>query len=153
MDLLRLWGVWFAGTQSEIMHLNLEDRIQNMETTINIWKGRCLSLKGKITIIKTIIVPQVQFLFSMIHIEDITIKRIEKILYNLIWSNNVHKIKKNTIIAPVELGGLGMVDIKSCNLAAKGAWLRRLLDHENSKWKVLTWYMLNTNIQKLANCN
>ena len=70
--------MWFAGTQSEITHLNLEDRITNIETTINIWKGRCLSLKGKITIIKTTIVPQVQFLFSMIHIEDITIKRIEK---------------------------------------------------------------------------
>ena len=146
-------GVWFASTQSEITSLNLDDRIKNMETTINIWKGRCLSLKGKITIIKTIVVPQIQFLFSMISIEDITIKRIEKILYSFIWPNNVHKIKKNTIISPIELGGLGMIDIKSCNLTAKGSWIRRLLGHENSKWKVLTWHMLNINTQQLSNSN
>ena len=145
--------MWFASTQTEIMFLNLEDRIKNMETTINIWKGRCLSLKGEITIIKTIIVPQVQFFFRMISIEDITIKRIEKILYSFILPNNVYKIKKNTIIAPIELGGLGMIDIKSCNLTAKVAWIRRLLGHENFKLKVLTWHMLNINTHQLSNSN
>ena len=124
-----------------------------METTLNIWKGRCLSLKGKITIIKTIIVQQVQFLFSMIYIEDKVIKRIEKRLYSFIWSKNVHKIKKNTLIAPIEAGGLGMIDIKSCNLAAKGTWVRRLLSVKKAKWNELTWFMLNIKKRNLVNSN
>ena len=146
-------GVWFASNQAEITRLNLDDRLKKMETTINIWKGRCLSLKGKITIIKTTIVPQIQFLFSMIYIEETIIKSIEKLLYNFVWANNVHKIKKSTIIAHIEMGGLGMIDIRACNLAAKGSWIRRLLGIENSKWKTLTWYMLNVNQKNLANSN
>ena len=99
-------GVWFASDQAEITRLNFEDRIKKMETTLDIWRCRSLSLVGKMTIIKTIIVPQVQFLFSMIYIEETLLKRIEKLLYNFVWASNVHKIKKNTLIAPIEIGGL-----------------------------------------------
>ena len=60
-------------------------------------------------------------------------------------NNNVHRIKKNTLIAPIELGGLGMIDVRICNITAKGTLIRRLLGPESSKWKTLTWYMLNIN--------
>ena len=146
-------GVWFADTQETITMLNFDDRIKNMETTINIWKSRSLSLKGKITIIKTLILPQVQFLFSMVYVEDKIISRIEKILYSFIWNNNVHRIKKSTLIAPVELGGLGMIDVRICNLTAKGTWIRRLLGPEISKWKTLTWNMLNVDKYNLITNN
>ena len=45
--------VWFASTEEEITRLNFDERIKNMVTIRNIWKGKCLSPKGKITIIKT----------------------------------------------------------------------------------------------------
>ena len=146
-------GVWFADTQEIINNLNFDDRIKNMETTINIWKCRSLSLKGKITIIKTLILPQVQFLFSMVYVGEKIINRIEKLLYSFIWNNNVHKIKKSTLIAPIEFGGLGMIDVRACNLTAKGTWIRRLLGPECSKWKTLTWYMLNINKYNLITSN
>ena len=53
---------WFACTQEKITCLNFEERLKNMETTINIWNSRNLSLKGKTIIINTLIVSQVQFL-------------------------------------------------------------------------------------------
>ena len=59
-------GVWFSNNIKEISYLNFNDRLQKMDELINIWKCRGLSLKGKITIIKTLILPQIQFLFSMI---------------------------------------------------------------------------------------
>ena len=61
--------------------------------------------------------------------------------------------KKNTFIAPIELGGLGMIDIRACNLAAKGSWIKRLLSPGNSKWKNLTWSMLNINKKKVIKSN
>ena len=48
-------GIWFSSDEKEITELNLDNRIKNMETLINIWKPHYLSLKGKITIIKTLI--------------------------------------------------------------------------------------------------
>ena len=89
----------------------------------------------------------------MIFVEDSIIKRIEKLFYNFIWTNNVHKVKKSTIIALIEDGGLGMIDLKSCYQAAKGSWVRRLLNNDNSKWKELTWAMLDINAKRLININ
>ena len=66
-------GIWFSINGPENQRLNQEERIQSINTLINIWKGRKLSLKGKITILRTLILPQVQFLFSMITIPDITL--------------------------------------------------------------------------------
>ena len=48
-----------------------------METTIDIWKGRNLSLKGKTIIIKTLIVPQDQFLFSMIYLDETILEKLK----------------------------------------------------------------------------
>ena len=60
-------GIWYSYNKNEMLNLNLENRLKNMNTIINIWKSRSLSLKGKITIIKTLILPQINFLFSMIY--------------------------------------------------------------------------------------
>ena len=65
--LFKALGVWYSHSESEIIELNINNRIKNIQTIVNIWRSRMLSLKGKITIIKTLIIPQVQFLFSMIY--------------------------------------------------------------------------------------
>ena len=62
-----------------------------MNTIINIWKSRSLSLKGKITIIKTLILPQINLIFSMIHIPDQILKKIDKILFDYLWNSKPAK--------------------------------------------------------------
>ena len=61
---LKALGIWYSYNKNEIQDLNLENRFKNMNTIINIWKSRSLSLKGKITIIKTLILPQINFLLT-----------------------------------------------------------------------------------------
>ena len=135
-------GIWFTTDTKVCTELNLEDRLKNMETLINIWRSRNLSLKGKTTIIKTLILPQIQFLFSMIYIPDNIIERIDKMLFNFLWDNKTAKIKKLTMIAPIEDGGLGMIDVHEVHRAAKCGWIKRIYDNTQSKWKITTQYML-----------
>ena len=99
-----------------------------------------LALKGKITIIKTLIIPQVQFLFSTKFIPDNTntLNKIDKILFEFIWDAKPPKIKRNTIIAPIGEGELGMVDIFCVHHAAKISWIRRLSENNDNKWKELS---------------
>ena len=56
-----------------------------MEILLNIWNQRNLSLKGKITIVKSLVLPQMQFLFSMINVSEDTLKEIDHILFEFIW--------------------------------------------------------------------
>ena len=76
MDPLKLWGYGFLKMKMKLNNLNIDDRLKKMETMINIWTSRHLSIKGKITIIRTLILPQIQFLFSSISISAEILKRI-----------------------------------------------------------------------------
>ena len=141
-------GIWFSINDKEINELNFNERIINMQKLLNIWKSRNLSLKGKITIIKSLILPQVQFLFSMIYVPEHVLKKIDELLFNFLWNNKPAKIKRTTIIAEIHEGGLGMVDVYAVHIAAKCGWIKRLTNNTEAKWKKLMWYMLNlsTNI-------
>ena len=98
-------GVWFSLNSQENLDLNLTDRLKSMNTLMNIWKSRKLSIKGKITILRTLILPQVQFLFSMIVIPETILKRLDNMLFDFLWDSKPAKVKRSTIIAPIEHGG------------------------------------------------
>ena len=68
-------GVWFTSNHQEMVELNYNERLKTMNTLTNIWQCRSLSLKGKITILRTLILPQIQFLFSMIPTPDAILKK------------------------------------------------------------------------------
>ena len=125
----------------------LTERLKNMGTITNIWKVRHLSLKGKISILKTLVLPQIQFLLAMIYVPDKILQQIEKILFAFLWNGKTAKIKKPTMIAPIIEGGMGisMIDIYSVHTATKCMWLNRLLNDTDAKWKTCMWSMLNTN--------
>ena len=145
-------GVWYSTDQNEITELNLNVRIKKMQTLVNIWTPRCLSLKGKVTIIRSLILPQIQFLFTMIYIPTKYLDLIEKTIFNFLWNNKTSKIKKSTIIAPIENGGLNMVDVYTTHLTAKCRWVARLYDEKPKKWQATFLYMLNIP-QNLINKN
>ena len=93
-----------------------------MNKIINILRSRNLSLKGKITIIKTLIVPQINFLFSVIFIPDHIPQKLDKMLLDFISNSKSAKVKKSTIIAPVSKGE-GMIDIYKVHSASKVSWI------------------------------
>ena len=142
-------GIWYSYDKNEIQDLNLENRLKNMNIIINIWKSRSLSLKGKITIIKTLILPQINFLFSMIHIPDQILKKIDKILFDYLWNSKPAKIKRSTIIAPIGEGGMGMVDVYNIHHCSKISWIRRLFNPGNEKWKTIMLQNMKTNLYQL----
>ena len=136
-------GVWFSQNITEVIDLNFTERIKKMQQLINIWTSRSLSLKGKITIIRSVILPQIQFLFSMVYVPKEILDKVDKILFQFLWNNKPPKIRRNTIIAPISEGGLGMVDTYEVHAAAKCGWIKRLISKDNGKWKTVMWKMLN----------
>ena len=54
-----------------------------MQKLVNIWTSRALSLKGKITIIiiRSLIIPQIQFLFSMVFVPHEMLQQIDNLLF------------------------------------------------------------------------
>ena len=136
-------GVWFSSDSSQTLELNFTERLKKMEKILQIWKQRKLSLKGKITILKTLVLPQIQFLFALLYVSENTLKHVDNMLFGFLWDKKPAKIKRDTIIAPIDEGGLGMIDVYAVHTTAKCSWISRLLSKTDSKWKTLTWKMLN----------
>ena len=76
----------------------------------------------------------------------------DKLLFNYLWDGKTAKVKRTTVIASIEDGGLNMVDIFATHTAAKASWIKRLHSRNNGKWKVTMNWMLNIN-EKLLFCN
>ena len=65
------------------------------------------------------------------------IELINDIAYKFLWNNKPEKIRRKTIIADYENGGLKMLDINSFLKAQKATWVKRLLSPDNASWKAL----------------
>jgi hypothetical protein len=75
------------------------------------WKSRSLTPIGRLTVIKTLLIPKLNHLILTIpNPEDETIHAFERDLYNFLWSGKVHKINRNVIIQDYANGGIKMVD-------------------------------------------
>lgn len=143
-------GVWFSRDRDEVLKPNLNDRIVSMNKLKNIWRSRKLSLKGKVIIIRILILPQIQFLFSIVYTPKLLIKEIDTLLFKYLWDNKTPQINRNTIIAPIEEGGINMVDVFAVHTTAKCGWVRRLLSEiQNGKWKNIMHTMLNITSEML----
>ena len=88
------------------------------------------------------------------------VKQLIQIAYNFIWQGKPEKVKRKTVIADYEHGGLKMLDIESFLEAQKVIWVKRLQKADEGSWMAYPNYLLdkllgkdsfkcNTNIKKL----
>ena len=74
---------------------------------MNLWNQRGLTIKGKITIIKSKALPLITFAMNFIYVPKDAIETIEAILYDFVWKKK-HHAKKTTLVETPAKGGLKM---------------------------------------------
>ena len=77
-------------------------------------------------------------------VPDCFMESIIDIAYKFLWSGKKDKIKRKTIIANYENGGLKMLDLKSFIIAQRVIWVKRLSKPKAASWKAFPEYILNT---------
>ena len=78
-------GIWFSDNDDEMAKLNFQKKIEKMENLTNTWTTRHLSLKAKVTVIKSLILPQISHLLSMCYCPHTMLEKIDKVLFNFLW--------------------------------------------------------------------
>ena len=61
-------------------------------------------------------------------------EKVNDICFNFIWNFKPDKVKRQTIVLPVDKGGLNMVDFTILVKSLKVAWVKRLCEDDGSKW-------------------
>ena len=115
-----------------------EKRIQKLETKLNIWRLRNLSFEGKTLIIRSLGISQITNAIEALCVKEEHIERVNKLLFDFLWSGKNYKIKKEICFLPREHGGLNVVDIKTLIKVKRVQWVIRCLkDQTGQPWSKL----------------
>ena len=94
-------GVYFSCQKEEVTVHNFEERLNQIQKTINIWSMRGLSLFGKVTIMKTFLNPKLLYVSSIIETSYDILWRMERMIYKFLWKGP-DKVTRNSVINTLE---------------------------------------------------
>ena len=127
--------------------------MNKIQKTINLWSMRGLSLFGKVTIIKTFLIPKLLYVSSIIETPSDIIRKMERMIYRFLW-DGPDKVTRNSVRNTIEHGGLNLTDIETQIKALRLSWIPRILDERNGAWKsYFSFHLRNYGGAFLLNCN
>ena len=126
----RYLGVQFSLNTRSLYELNFILKLTQIQQTLNCWRSRSLSLIGKVTVIKSLLLPQLLYLFSVlcISIPKSFFFKLNTIFFKFIWSGCNDRVKRAYLCNGYSNGGLRMVDSEAFSQAQKLVWTKHLLD-------------------------
>ena len=133
-----LLGIDFDVNLQNIPAHNYSKALTRVEEIISAWKKRALTPLGKITVIKSLILSQLNHLFMAIPLPNNNFcADLNKKLYKFLWDGKPEKIKCTTICQNKIDGGLKMPDVEKFIKSLKCTWIRRLITSPTSPWAKL----------------
>ena len=105
-------GVNFSLDLGLMFDLNYKEKLKRIKQTVNCWRMRNLSLIGKVCVIKTIVLPQLIFLFSVlcIKIPCSFFKELNGIFFKFIWNGGKDRVQRKIMCNDYIKTGLKMID-------------------------------------------
>ena len=130
VDSTKALGVWVGRDVNLAVAKNLDEKLTKVKNLLNMYKSRTITIKGKITVLRSTVLPLILYVASVIPVSTIFITEAEKAFYDFVWPSGKHHVKKNVLIQPIENGGLKMPDLDSMIKAIKMTWITRLINEK-----------------------
>ena len=84
-----------------------------IKENIKSWNKRYLTPLGKITVIKTFLISQLNHIcLALPNPPTELMKEINTLLFKFLWDNKPHKLKRNHVTLATSKGGLNMINIE-----------------------------------------
>ena len=101
-------GVHISLNLNAIFDLNFKGKLKQIEQILNCWRARNLTLLGKICVVKSLLLPQLLYLFSVlcIKIPKSFFKDLEKLFLKFIWSGGNDRVKRKYMCSDYSVAGL-----------------------------------------------
>ena len=117
--------------------LNIQDKILECKSRLNIWLQRDLTVFGRTYLTKMESLSRCIYPAYSMAIPDKFIKTVNQLNFNFIWKNRAHYLKKSAIIKEYEDGGIKALDFECLNAVLKLKWLKSFLLNRNCIWYCL----------------
>ena len=164
-DLARFWAVHrpplpitYLGLPLHFKKASFNDWtfvLDKLNNRLDCWKGRCLSLGGRLTLLNSVLSAIPTYYLSVLHLPAKVVKEIDKIRKRFLWnsfsshSRGYHLVKWQNVCQHKHQDGLGIINISNFNISLKCKLLWKLLSsRDNLKFCRLLKciYVANRNI-------
>ena len=108
---IKLLGITLTNSEKESIEENFLPKLKVMKNLLNQWSQRSLSLKGKITVINSLIISLFIYPITIIETPPTVLDEIDEAITHFLWGGKKPKIAKNVIEKQIEDGGLKMPNI------------------------------------------
>jgi hypothetical protein len=137
----KIYGVYFGAAEAAENSKMLVAKVKKMA---NFYCGRWMTLEGRTRLTNVVMCAQLWYVGSYVIIPDATVRELNKIIFTFIWrTQNTERndsVSRKTTIGPPLQGGLGITDIVTKLDSLACAHMRRLVLHQEVKWRELAIY-------------
>ena len=138
VDELKILGISYGPSNESIFRTNLMHRLPLVEKEISQWKRRHITLIGKVTVVKSLLISQLVHLFlSLPTPSKKDIEQIETKLFFFIWGDKNDKVKRTKVVQGLNNDGLSMIDVNSFIKSMKVTWIKRLYSSQHDWAKLI----------------
>ena len=134
-------GIVFTYNEVDLLQKNFYDKLKDIRMQTRLWSCRGLSLYGKVTIIKSLLIPKMLYVFSIPPTPEDFIKQLNSIIYNFL-RKGPDKIARLATINDLKHGGLDLIDIETSVKVSRLAWIGRLFSEGSLPWKAYINHLL-----------
>jgi len=124
--------------QKFLKEKNFIERLDSIKKLINIWSHMGLSIYGKVTIIRSFLIPKFVYVCSVLPTPKEIVNKQNKFLFKFLCKGT----DKVSVINDHEKGSLKMIDLESMVKSLRLAWLKRVLKDPTGTWKTYSLYLL-----------
>ena len=102
-------------------------KIKKMETKLNIWLSRDLTLFGRTLLAKSLGSSQLIDMAFLLSVLESVIQQTQSKLFAFLWKHKRDRNKRQVLVLPLSKGGLGFPCFRTAIKALRLSWIGRLL--------------------------
>ena len=121
---IKTLGVWFGGANGP--EFNWNKRLDRVREKVNAWRGRGLSLSGRVSVVKADILPVLNYLAYIFPVPFYVGRRMERVLFSFIWGGKTELVAREVMYKDVGEGGRGVPNVVQRMMALCVAFQSRL---------------------------
>jgi hypothetical protein len=134
--LIKSLGIYIGTDNRTMINENFNIAIKKIENLLSTWNLRKMTIKGKIIIVNTLLLPQLLYVCTVMHTPQWVIEQYNRLIANFIWNGKPPKVKNTSLINTIENGGLKLQEIESKIKSLKLKWIIKMLSPETkAPWK------------------
>jgi hypothetical protein len=116
-----------------------------MQNLMKLWSIRKLSVLGRVTVLKTLIIPKITYLLiALPNPPKHMIQTLKTMFFKFIWQNKPEKVKRDVLVQDYKYGGLKIPNIVHLVTSLKATWIQRIF-RQSTKW--ITLFESTTNLR------